>query len=177
MSDSTRKTISIKIAIDIPVEVAAETFAQIEPLVNKLSQIGQLPVIENSESPSQLGLVTPQSDSSRELDRSKMAENLKRFKKYTVQAYRTFRRISDDFERPYDAYKVLADKYEWPVTVLQTQIASRRKHINQYIKKRRMATIIRLKYHGWTYAKIAEYTGIHDRTVARLARAALKERK
>jgi DNA-binding NarL/FixJ family response regulator len=43
MSDCPSKTISIRIAIDIPVDIAAETLAKIQPILAQLS--GQPPIL------------------------------------------------------------------------------------------------------------------------------------
>lgn len=171
MSNDTNKTISIRIAIDIPVGVAAETLAQIEPLVSQLSS-------SQSQKPLSAPPTLEQSDEEIEEERRKAerdaeyAERLREFHSRKVQAYRTFRRIQGDCEKPYDAYRIIASQIGWSPSLIPRVISDRRKEINRYINERRKRIAVAMAFKGKTHKQIAKRLGVHRHTVGKLLKEA-----
>ena len=168
MSD-TSKTISIRIAIDIPVDIAADTLRQLEPFVARLTSrpVGETNIEE-------LGVVVEdEAEAARKAEiRAHYDEQKRQFVRNGVQAFRIFRRIKDDFGTPAGAYRVIASRFEWPAGIVPGIISKRRKQVNEYLKRRRTATAIRMAYDGHTNHQIAERIGVAQPTVSRMLRQA-----
>lgn len=190
MPDSTPKTISIRIAIDIPVDTAESTIQKLEGLVSKISnlplQIGNsaTPLIDDIEVAQgikyagQKAFAEMQADEKRErveterheLEKSKYAANLKDFERKAVQSYRLFRQLRPQFDRDYDTYKAIAERFSWPTSIVQTKVAQRKREVKTYLRLLRGRAVMRLVYLGWTNKRIAAHIGIHEKTVARTFR-------
>jgi len=95
-----------------------------------------------------------------------------------VQIYRHYRRIRPDFDDARQAHKVLADRfnaqfddaYELSHIYVEYLIQVRRKKIKQYIRVRKLKTIVRLRENGHKFPSIAAQVNSHEKTVARILR-------
>lgn len=170
MSD---KTISIKIAIDIPVDTAVETIEKLQGALLGLTKLAAPVQRQEMEAPSQF----PDTEDPEYQAQVKAHYDEKRreFELKGVQAYRLFRRIRKNHEKISGAYREIGACLDWPVSVVPSILARRRKKVQAYVKLRRMAMIQRLDWEGLTNTEIAEKIGISQATVNRLlhqARAA-----
>lgn len=190
MPDSTHKTISIRIAIDIPVDTAESTIQKLEGLVTRISDlplqisnsgtplIDDIEVAEGIKYAGQKAYAEMQADEKREqkeaerhdLETSKYAANLKDFERKAVQSYRLFRQLRPQFDRDYDTYKAIAKRFGWPTPVVQTKVAQRKREVKAYLRLLRDRAVMRLVFIGWTNKRIANHIGIHEKTVARIFR-------
>jgi len=163
MSDTFDK-ITIRIAIDIPVEVAAETIETIEPILARLTS--GLPHAANqstsqveSEPVEDLSLIARQ-----ELEKKRIA-----FFAQAPRAYAIYRRVRPQCETALQAYKIItADlRLDAPVAA-EVLVQKQRRKLKKYIQKRRQKTVVRLAYDGWSNKAIGQYLGVASRTVSRL---------
>lgn len=186
MSDSTNKTISIRIAIDIPVDIADSTLQKLQGFVSQVTSLqthsnasrinyldsdeiaqgikhaGQKAYAEMQAEKEQNQVDTERRDQ----ETAKYAANLRDFERKAVQSYRLFRQLRPNFERDYDTYKAIAERFYWPTPIVKTKVTARKRQIKAYLKERRSKTIMRLAYLGWTNKRIAAHIGLHEKTVA-----------
>jgi len=174
MSDSTSKTISIRIAIDIPVDIAADTLAKLQPVIQQLAH----PAITGGDQNQQEASAADEEEEARQAEiKQHYQNNIREFERKGVQAYRLFRRIIDGYDKPSAAHREIAYKLNWPVGVVPSVISNRRKKVGAYIKRRRMATALRLARKGYSNQRIADRFGVSQGTANRIlrdARASLK---
>ncbi len=161
MSD---KMISIKIAIDIPADIAAETLNKIQPTLNQLGS-GVVTPIEpvKQEYPSLLPEGVTEADV-----QEKYENNKRQFARNAVQAYRTYRRIVGDYEKPSQAYRQIAARYDWPTSIMPSVIGDRKRAIKAYIKLRHKRRVWQLAQDGNSNQQIANALNLSIRTVQRL---------
>tara|TARA_R110002096_G_scaffold238201_2_gene429654 strand:- start:308 stop:868 length:561 start_codon:yes stop_codon:yes gene_type:complete len=167
MSDASSKTISIRIAIDIPVDIASDTLAQLQPLVSQLSGLGKQQQLTPSPDNSHVIEVDPEAEAKKAEIKQHYADKIAEYKRNVIQAYRTFRRTVDSFDEVRLAYHPIAERYQWPVGVVQSAIADRKRVIRKYLQVRQKREILLLSYAGKTNKQIGLRLGLHDRTVAR----------
>jgi len=126
MSDSTSKTISIRIAIDIPVDIAADTLSKLQPVLQQLTH----PALANTD---QNQIEASGVDAEEEARQAEINQhnqnNIREFERKGVQAYRLFRRIIDGYDKPSAAHREIAHELNWPVGVVPSVITSRRKKV------------------------------------------------
>lgn len=163
MSD---KTISIKIAIDIPVDTAVETIEKLQGALSGLARLASPAQPQELAPPSQF----PDTEDPEYQAQVKAHYDEKRreFELKGVQAYRLFRRIRKNHEKISGAYREIGARLDWPVGVVPSILARRRKKVQAYVKRRRMAMIHRLDWEGLTSTEIAEKVGVSQPTVSRL---------
>ena len=160
MSDAPDK-ITIRIAIDIPVEVAAETVQIIEPALARLTAgLGGKPeTTVESEPVEDLRLIARQ-----ELERKK-----DEFFAKAPRAYAIYRRVRPQCETALQAYKIITRDLRLDAAVAaEVLVQKQRRKLKQYIHNRRQRTVVRLGYEGWSNKAIAKRLGVATRTVARI---------
>lgn len=165
MPKQNTQTISIRIAIDIPVDIAADTMAQLEPIIARLTS---RTVEENNLQ--ELGLVVEDEEAKAhraEVDKF-YAEKRHEYEIKCIQAYRQFRQISGKYKKAHDQYKVIAFNLGWPVSMMPELIGMRRRKVKAYLRKRHQKTALRLAYAGWKNNQIGEHIGVSSRSVTRL---------
>lgn len=172
MADSTSKTISIRIAIDIPVDVAAETLQQLAPVLARLQAPAQPSARQLDAIDDDAAQVQDKEEALRAEIRAHYDEQRREFVRKAVQAYRLYRRIAPQYEKPSEVHRVIARKFEWPVGVVPSFLADRRKKVAAYLKKRQLATVLRLAREGYTNNRIADAISVSQPTVNRLLKQA-----
>lgn len=172
MSENSQSTIRVCITIDIPVDVANNTLRQLEPVIARLT----------SRSPSDASAPLPEDVKAEEEKQARTAEiqehyeeQKRRFVKQGVQAYRIFRRVASNYEKPSEVYRLIAQRFEWTISIVPGIISARRRKVDQYVKRRRSASVLRLAYDGLTNQQIADRVGISQPTVSRMLREARKD--
>jgi|GEM_PF-3993672 len=172
MSDSTNKTITIRIAIDIPVEIADTTLAKLEPMISQLVQTEQ----EEPRNQDGVGFVTPVDEEKRTQEKQVIEDRRQLYKRRIVQSYRQFRHLTKKGKTEKEALHQIALELNWPIETTKSITFARRKRINQYIRFRRMKTIIRLRQKGKTQTFIAKHVGTSQQTVNRVLKEARKQK-
>lgn len=167
MSDNPSNTISIRIAIDIPVDIAAETLSKIQPILSQIT--GQA---EDATPVQELGIVDSEAEALKEAARLEFQKRRAEFEQKGVQAFRIYRRIAANFEKPSQIYTAIGNQLGWPTGVIPSVISARRKKVKQYLRGRNQKTALRLAYEGWSNRAIAARMGFHVRTVSRLLKDA-----
>lgn len=99
-------------------------------------------------------------------------ERRARHRQIGVQLYRQFRcrRPSSNSKQRYQLLKELGEAHEFPVSYVEFLIRRRRLEVNAYLKRRRDKAILSLYNQGHNNRYIAQYLGLHDRTIARIVR-------
>lgn len=176
MSDSTSKTISIRIAIDIPVDVAADTLRQLEPMLARLASVpGRVePVADQSYEAAYSQFPDTETEEHKAAVKAHYDAQVKEFEKKAVQAFRKYRRLAPYADKPSTIYRDIASRHDWPVGVVQSIISRRRKKVMAYVKKRRLARVLRLARLGHSNQRIADGMGLSQGTVNRLLKEAQK---
>lgn len=101
MPSDTPKTISIKIAIDIPTDIAAETLSKIQPVISQLSNPSPALPVQDEPKP----YISDQTEEEKAEARKYYQNNIEIFRKKAIQAYRLYRRLVPKCEKPSQAYK------------------------------------------------------------------------
>lgn len=176
MSDSTSKTISIRIAIDIPVDVAADTLRLLEPMLARLTstatQVDAVP--DHSDDATYSQFPATETEEHRAAVKAHYDAQVRDFEKKAIQAFRKYRRLAPYADKPSTVYRDIASRYDWPVGIVQGIISRRRKMVMAYVKKRRLARVLRLARKGYTNQRIADGMGLSQGTVNRLLKEARK---
>ncbi len=163
MSDTPDK-ITIRIAIDIPANVAAETIQSIEPMLARLTSgsphfAKQSEPKVASEPAEDLSLIARQ-----ELERKRKA-----FFAQAPRVYSMYRRVRPNCDTALQAYKIIADAIPLDAPVAAEVLVQRqRRNLKKYIQKRRQSTALQLVRRGWTNKAIGERLGVSTRSVTRL---------
>lgn len=173
MSSASSKHITIRIAIDIPVDVAETTLSSITPFLSQLQQISHDASTPVAALEDQTQALDDNEDRKRVRDH--YDEQRRLFWIKTVQSHRTFRRIQHNYENDHDAYKLLAEGLQWPTAVLKSQIAAHRRKLKAFIKTRRQRYVLRRILEGASHKTIGMEIGVHVKTVARILRDAKRE--
>lgn len=165
MSDTSDK-ITIRIAIDIPVNVAPATIKSIEPIVAKLTS--DFATSETTPEPEldevdELTLIARQ-----EFDRKR-----KSFFAKAPRAYSICRRVRPSCDTALLAYKIITNQLglDAPVAA-EVLVQKQRKKLRKYIRARNQQTILRLATEGHKTKEICDYLGFKAPKVRLLLREA-----
>lgn len=188
MSDN-NKTISIKIAIEIPVNTAEKTIQKLHDFAASISQIPmqveapRTPLIEDDvvQAIKHVGQkahadlkaekeLKKQETANQEKRKNQLIDARKKYDLNVIQVYRLYRRIRPECDRDYTAHKAVSLHFDWPVSAAQHAVACRKRLIKAYLKLRQKKVVMHLIFLGWTNKRIAAHVGVHEKTIAKTFR-------
>lgn len=190
-----KPTIKIDISIEIPVDVAETTIQQLTNFASAVRTIPnqapalampeQVPVYqENSNVAKGLEALgnkayeeqqiaeteKVEAEERKYLRQQELKKSRKLYDQRCVQSYREYRRICDDYEKPYHAAKAIGAKWGWPAHVTMDAISKRRKVVKVFIKKKQKQAIMRMVWDKKTNKEIAAKLGVHPKTISDVVR-------